>query len=285
MNLLVGTPDPIWKTAYDKAAAARQPTFEEYLRSGRAAAPGSNPVTPLMASGSFQRDPFTKYGPGSPFAPPMKTIGGSGIPTAGGVTQEGGAGGVMDSSGGFQMGNHGSFGFDPNGRDDRIGNVGGEFAPPSPTAEGGFDMGSLDSFLDWRRYGMPSFGSQSNGGAPGRSRGNWVTDHPSGITGEPVGPYSPFPEKDPFKTFTSYFNPTHMEHREHGGPVKAGEPYLVGEDGPEVMIPETKGTIAGNDDSGLYQTNDVARRRRQALKNGDFHGYLNALLFGNPALS
>jgi hypothetical protein len=31
--------------------------------------------------------------------------------------------------------------------------------------------------------------------------------------------------------------------RQEGGPVEAGKPYLVGEKGPEVMVPKTPGTI------------------------------------------
>ena len=36
--------------------------------------------------------------------------------------------------------------------------------------------------------------------------------------------------------------------RAKGGPVKAGKPYLVGEEGPEIMVPEEDGEIVPNKD-------------------------------------
>jgi hypothetical protein len=36
--------------------------------------------------------------------------------------------------------------------------------------------------------------------------------------------------------------------RAKGGPVKAGKPYLVGEEGPEIMVPEEDGEIVSNKD-------------------------------------
>lgn len=35
--------------------------------------------------------------------------------------------------------------------------------------------------------------------------------------------------------------------RHHGGPVNANQPYIVGEKGPEIMVPKTSGTILPND--------------------------------------
>ena len=37
-----------------------------------------------------------------------------------------------------------------------------------------------------------------------------------------------------------------IESREPGGPVNAGQPYLVGEDGPEIIVPEQSGTVIPN---------------------------------------
>ena len=31
--------------------------------------------------------------------------------------------------------------------------------------------------------------------------------------------------------------------RKHGGPVKSSRPYLVGEDGPELIVPKQNGTV------------------------------------------
>ena len=38
--------------------------------------------------------------------------------------------------------------------------------------------------------------------------------------------------------------------RQHGGPVTAGEPYVVGEDGPELFIPASSGNIMPNGATG-----------------------------------
>ena len=37
-----------------------------------------------------------------------------------------------------------------------------------------------------------------------------------------------------------------IEQREMGGPVQAGKPYVVGEKGPELMVPDNSGTIVPN---------------------------------------
>ena len=37
-----------------------------------------------------------------------------------------------------------------------------------------------------------------------------------------------------------------IEQREMGGPVQAGKPYVVGENGPELMVPDNSGTIVPN---------------------------------------
>ena len=37
-----------------------------------------------------------------------------------------------------------------------------------------------------------------------------------------------------------------------GGPVKAGRPYVVGEKGPEIIIPTSDGEVLSNDDSQIY---------------------------------
>lgn len=38
-----------------------------------------------------------------------------------------------------------------------------------------------------------------------------------------------------------------QQRRAHGGPVAAGEPYIVGEEGPELYVPERSGSIVPND--------------------------------------
>ena len=43
-----------------------------------------------------------------------------------------------------------------------------------------------------------------------------------------------------------------IQKREHGGPVHKGKPYMVGEAGPEIMIPHSSGNIVANDDAQVF---------------------------------
>ena len=55
------------------------------------------------------------------------------------------------------------------------------------------------------------------------------------------------------KTYTSYVGVVttgSAQVREHGGPVEAGMPYIVGEKGPELMVPGSSGSIVNNDQLG-----------------------------------
>ena len=55
--------------------------------------------------------------------------------------------------------------------------------------------------------------------------------------------------------------PLGIEMREKGGPVKAGRPYLVGEGGPELMVPNIDGTVINNmKTEKIYQT--ISSRRK-----------------------
>lgn len=42
--------------------------------------------------------------------------------------------------------------------------------------------------------------------------------------------------------------PRMVAAREKGGPVRAGKPYLVGEKGPEIVVPEEDGEVIPNKD-------------------------------------
>jgi len=48
-----------------------------------------------------------------------------------------------------------------------------------------------------------------------------------------------------------FFDKT-LETRAEGGPVEAGKPYVVGEKGPEVIIPNSDGNVIANDDSQIF---------------------------------
>jgi hypothetical protein len=49
----------------------------------------------------------------------------------------------------------------------------------------------------------------------------------------------------------------HAEHRQAGGPVTAGNPYWVGEAGPEPFIPGTSGTIISRDSLGSITVGEI----------------------------
>ena len=56
---------------------------------------------------------------------------------------------------------------------------------------------------------------------------------------------------------------TDIEARRMGGPVKAGRPYLVGEGGPELMVPNIDGTVINNmKTEKIYQTISSKRKGR-----------------------
>ena len=57
-------------------------------------------------------------------------------------------------------------------------------------------------------------------------------------------------QKGGLKLFGSIFDST-LEAREHGGPVHTGK-AIVGEAGPEIMIPKSSGNVVANDDSQVF---------------------------------
>jgi hypothetical protein len=66
-----------------------------------------------------------------------------------------------------------------------------------------------------------------------------------------------------------------------GGPVSQGQPYLVGEKGPEIIIPRSDGDVLTNDDSQIYamllasnpQLQKVSRVRAQKIMRNRFPEY------------
>jgi len=74
---------------------------------------------------------------------------------------------------------------------------------------------------------------------------------------------------------------TELPTRAEGGPVQAGEPYVVGEKGPEVIIPHSDGNVISNDDSQIYamllasnpQLQQVSRPRAERILRSRFPEY------------
>ncbi len=65
---------------------------------------------------------------------------------------------------------------------------------------------------------------------------------------------------------TNILTPTTIEARKMGGPVKAGRPYLVGEGGPELMVPNIDGTVINNmKTEKIYQILSSRRKGRGGI--------------------
>ena len=70
-------------------------------------------------------------------------------------------------------------------------------------------------------------------------------------------------------------------NREHGGPVQEGKPYVVGEAGPEVVIPTSDGNVLSNDDSQIFamllasnpQLQKVSKQRAERILRARFPEY------------
>ena len=72
-----------------------------------------------------------------------------------------------------------------------------------------------------------------------------------------------------------------LETKAEGGPVQAGKPYIVGEKGPEVIIPKSDGNVIANDDSQIFamllasnpQLQNVSRQRAERILRSRFPEY------------
>ena len=71
------------------------------------------------------------------------------------------------------------------------------------------------------------------------------------------------------------------EPKAQGGPIQAGKPYVVGEEGPEIIIPRSDGNVLSNDDSQIYamllasnpQLQKVSRTRAEKILRSRFPEY------------
>ena len=72
-----------------------------------------------------------------------------------------------------------------------------------------------------------------------------------------------------------------LEQRAEGGPIQEGKPYVVGEEGPEIIIPKSDGNVLTNDDSQIYamllaanpQLQQVSRQRAEKILRARFPEY------------
>ena len=69
--------------------------------------------------------------------------------------------------------------------------------------------------------------------------------------------------------------------RARGGPIEQGKPYVVGEEGPEIIIPTSDGNVLSNDDSQIFnmllasnpQLQKVSRQRAEKIMRNRFPEY------------
>ena len=83
--------------------------------------------------------------------------------------------------------------------------------------------------------------------------------------------------------FRGLFTDDTLQKREYGGPVNAGQPYLVGEKGPEIVIPHSSGNVVANDDSQVFnmllasnpQLQKVSKERAMKILKAKFPEYFD----------
>jgi len=74
---------------------------------------------------------------------------------------------------------------------------------------------------------------------------------------------------------------TGLGFKARGGPVEQGKPYVVGEEGPEIIIPTSDGNVLSNDDSQIFnmllasnpQLQKVSRQRAEKIMSNRFPEY------------
>jgi hypothetical protein len=83
--------------------------------------------------------------------------------------------------------------------------------------------------------------------------------------------------------FGGLFTDDTLQKKEHGGPVHKGKPYIVGEAGPEIMIPHSSGNIIANDDAQVFsmllasnpQLQKVSKERAMKILKAKFPEYFD----------
>ena len=84
-----------------------------------------------------------------------------------------------------------------------------------------------------------------------------------------------------FRQFQGKIIKKKKEFRAEGGPVQAGKPYVVGEKGPEVVIPKADANVVSNDDAQVMgmllasnpQLQNVSKARAESILRSRFPDY------------
>ena len=88
-------------------------------------------------------------------------------------------------------------------------------------------------------------------------------------------------KKSWFGPFTDDTLAEKSEFRAQGGPITQGKPYVVGEKGPEIIIPTSDGNVLSNDDSQIFnmllasnpQLQKVSKQRAERILKARFPEY------------
>ena len=88
-------------------------------------------------------------------------------------------------------------------------------------------------------------------------------------------------KKSWFGPFTDDTLAEKSEFRAQGGPITQGKPYVVGEKGPEIIIPTSDGNVLSNDDSQIFnmllasnpQLQKVSKQRAERILKSRFPEY------------
>ena len=83
--------------------------------------------------------------------------------------------------------------------------------------------------------------------------------------------------------FGGLFTDDTLQKREQGGPINAGQPYLVGEKGPEIVIPHSSGNVVANDDTQVFnmllasnpQLQRISKERAMKILKAKFPEYFD----------
>jgi len=83
------------------------------------------------------------------------------------------------------------------------------------------------------------------------------------------------------KKIDGWFGEGNIFTRAEGGPVNAGQPYVVGEKGPEIVVPNQNATVLSNDDSQVMsmllasnpQLQNISRARAEGILRSRFPDY------------
>lgn len=118
--------------------------------------------------------------------------------------------------------------------------IGGRFDPKANALIGSKYLADLISQLGSVPLGLSAYNSGPAGGEQSGSVD--VPQYVSSVLG-----------------FLNEFKKKFGGAREHGGPVNANVPYLVGEKGPELMMPRTKGTIVNARDTAAMMSTPMGR--------------------------